>query len=207
MPLNYSVISASAATLTAVMLCLSSASALADDLDCEKTVRELMTKTDVPVPVRYQATTEMSGQKIENSGITETAKRSMTMDANGVPVSLFVDGKFYTSSDKGESWELRHTYSAEELKLQSDGVKWQSDNAKNIVCEFNIELDGKSVHHYSVDFPLQNTKIFTHSEYWADVETGFVWKALTVSEAGGTKVTITQHLQPDPEAKVPVPED
>ena len=199
----------STAALTAAMLCLSPMVAIAQEPDCEQAIRALMTKTEVPVPVRYQATTEMSGQKMENSGITETAKRHLTMDGNGVPVSLFVDGKFYTSPDKGVSWKLQHTYSEEELAIQRDGVKWQADNASNFSCEFDIEIDGRSAHHYGVDFPLQNseTDITTHSEYWLDSETGFVFKALTISKTGGIEVTITQHIQPDPDAKVPVPED
>ena len=76
-------------------------------------------------------------------------------------------------------------------------------------CEFDTEIDGRAAHHYKVDFPLQNsqTDTNTHSEYWLDPDTGFVFKALTISKAGGIEVTITQHIQPDPEAKVPDPDN
>lgn len=193
--------------LTAVLLSLIPAIASAVEPDCEQAIRTLMTNTEIPVPIRYQATTEMGGQKIENSGITETASRHLTMDGNGVPVSLFVDGKFYTSADKGENWTLQHQYSDAELAIQRDGVKWQADNASNFSCAFDIEIDGRSAHHYGVDFPLQNsaTDLNTHTEYWLDSETGFVFKALTISNTGGMEVVITQTIQPDPDAKVPDP--
>lgn len=174
--------------------------------ECADAVRTLMQGNLAwDTPIRSRSTTTMSGQEMVNLGLND-GKSHLTMDAEGNPVSLFIDDRFYSTADKGESWTLVQTYAPEVMAETKAGLAAQAEAAENITCEYGLDLDGKSVNHYAVDYALHNTGMPMHGEYWVDAETGFAWKSLTVSDPGGNEVRIEQVSEPAPGEIIPDPD-
>jgi hypothetical protein len=176
--------------------------------ECADAVRALMQGSpSIEIPVKSRSTTTMAGgQVMVNLGLTE-GKNHLTMDENGDPVSLFREDKFYTTADKGETWTLVQTYSPEVMAQTREGLASQAENATNITCTYGVDLDGRSVNHFTVDYAIYNTGTPVHSEYWVDPETGFAWKARTVTDPGGNEITIEQVSEPAPGESPPDPDN
>lgn len=190
----------------AVLIALFSQQANAEP-ECAEAVRALIQGSpSLQGPVSSRSTTTMAGGQIMVTlGLTE-GKNHLSMDENGNPLSLFRNDKFYTTPDNGKSWTLVQTYSQDVLDRTREGLVTQAENAKNIACQFGIDLDGKTVNHYSVDYAIHNTGTPVHSWYWVDAETGFPWKTLTISDPGGNEIVIEQISEPAPGQSPPDPE-
>lgn len=190
----------------AVLIALFSQQANAEP-ECAEAVRALIQGSpSLQGSVSSRSTTTMAGGQIMVTlGLTE-GKNHLSMDENGNPLSLFRNDKFYTTPDNGKSWTLVQTYSQDVLDRTREGLVTQAENAKNIACQFGIDLDGKTVNHYSVDYAIHNTGTPVHSEYWVDAETGFPWKTLTISDPGGNEIVIEQISEPAPGQSPPDPE-
>lgn len=176
------------------------------EAECADEVRALMQGT-VPHqgPVRSRSVTRMSGgMEMVNLGLTE-GKNHLTMDADGNPLSLFRDNKFYTTSDAGETWTLVQTYSAETMEQTKQGLAKQADQARNITCEYGLDIDGSEVNHYTVDYEMHGTGTPMQGKYWVDDETGFALKAVTISDPGGNETIIEQVSEPAPGETIPAP--
>lgn len=206
MALNSSTWMGSGAALVTLLLVATSVPAHAEP-QCAEAVRALMQgNAPVQTPVKSRSTTTMpGGLTMVNLGLSE-GKNHLTMDEDGNPLSLFSDDKFYTTADKGETWTLVQTYSPEVMAETREGLAAQAENARNITCAFALEFEGKTVNHYTVDYTLYNTGTPMHGEYWVDAETGFAWKALTVSDPGGNEIVIEQVSEPAPGQSPPDPE-
>lgn len=193
-------------TLTAIALGLATVQAAAE-AECAADVRKLM-QGDLAwdTPIKSRSVTTMGEQEMVNLGLTD-GKHHLTMDAQGTPVSLFTENKFYTTADKGASWTLVQTYTPEVMAETKAGLASQAEKATNITCDYGLDLDGRRVNHYGVDYALHNTGTPMRSEYWVDAETGFAWKALTISDPGGNEITIVQSSEPAPGETVPQPQD
>lgn len=176
------------------------------EAECAAAVRTLMQgAAPVDTPVKSRSTTTMAGGlTMVSLGLSE-GKNHLTMDESGNPLSLFRDDKFYTTSDNGTSWTLVQTYSPEVMKQSRDGLATQAEKGRNITCAYGLNLDGKTVNHYTVDYELYNTATPMHGEYWVDAETGFPWKSLTVSDPGGNEIVIEQVSEPAPGQMTPDP--
>lgn len=175
--------------------------------DCADDVRALMQGTAPHEgAVRSRSITRMAGgMEMVNLGLTE-GQNHLTMDADGNPVSLFRDNKFYTTSDAGQTWTLVQTYSAETMEQTRQGLAQQAEKARNITCEYGLDLDGRKVNHYTVDYELHGTGMPMQGRYWVDAETGFAWKAVTISDPGGNETVIEQVSEPAPGESPPDPE-
>lgn len=177
---------------------------LADQAACEAAARAAMSDYDWPEPMRQNVQTIMGGNTIIGTAVSTGAHRAMYMDADGKPQSLSIDDKFYSTMDGGESWTLVQHYSEETMTAIRDGIRSQAENATNIVCQYGIDLDGKTVDHFAVDYVLHNTDKPMKGEYWLDSESGFIWRVKTVSTSDGT--VIVQDNEPAPGATLPDPE-
>ena len=186
----------------AATLLLSSQAALAD---CEADARAAMLDVAHPVPMRQNVTTEMSGATIESFALSTPDGRGMALDANETPVSLWIGGRFYSSADGGESWSLVSEQTREQLDAQAAGRQTQADEATNIVCDYDIDLDGKAVHRFALDYALAGSGILVKSQYWIDAKTRFPWRV--VHEFGGAAPSvITQNNEPVDELTIPDPD-
>ena len=192
-------------TLTAVVLGLTAPEAYAE-ADCAAEVRKLMQgELAWDTPIRSRSITKMAGQEMVNLGLTD-GEHHLSMDAQGTPVSLFIDDKFYMTADQGASWTLVQTYAPDVMAKTKAGLASQAEKATNITCDYDLELDGRRVNHYRVDYALHDIGTPMHSEYWVDAETGFAWKSLTISDPSGNAITIEQSSEPAPGEAVPNPE-
>jgi hypothetical protein len=181
------------------------APAMAED-DCADEVRALMQGTAPHEgPVRSRSVTRMTGgMEMVNLGLTE-GQNHLTMDADGNPVSLFRDNKFYTTSNAGQTWTLVQTYSAETMEQTRQGLAQQAEKARNITCEYGKDLDGAKVNHYTVEYERHGTGTPMQGQYWVDAETGFALKAVTISDPGGNETVIEQVSEPAPGETIPAP--
>jgi hypothetical protein len=193
-------------TALAVLIALFSQQANAEP-ECAEAVRALIQGSpSLESPVRSRSTTTMAGgQTMVTLGLTE-GRNHLSMDEKGNPLSLFRNDKFYTTADNGESWTLVQTYSKEVMEQTRDGLATQAENARNITCQYKVDLDGKTVNHYSVDYAIHNTGTPVHSEYWVDTESGFAWKSLTITDPGGNEIVIEQISEPAPGQTPPDPD-
>lgn len=191
----------------AMLVALGAAPALAEP-DCADEVRALMQGlAPGETAVKSRSTTTMAGgHTMVNLGLSD-GKNHLTMDEDGSPVSLFREDKFYTTADKGETWTLVQTYSPEVMEQSRDGLASQAEKATNITCTYGVDLDGKTVNHFTVDYAIYNTGTPVHSEYWVDPDTGFAWKARTVSDPGGNEIVIEQVSEPAPGESPPDPDN
>lgn len=176
--------------------------------ECADEVRALMQGSGPSeTAVKSRSTTKMAGGlTMVNFGLSD-GKNHLTMDENGSPVSLFREDKFYTTADKGETWTLVQTYSPEVMAQGRDGLASQAEKATNITCSYGVDLDGRTVNHFTVDYAIYNTGTPVHGEYWVDPETGFAWKARTVSDPGGNEIVIEQVSEPAPGESPPDPDN
>lgn len=180
--------------------------AFADQAACEAAVRALMTNTETGQPaVKHVNATTFAGQTTTNITYTTGFNEGMAGDENGVPVSLFRDGKFFTTSDRGETWTLVREYTEAERADLRIGVVWQADNAENFACATDVDLNGRVVHHYAVDYRLYSTKDPARTEYWVDPETGFVWQTLNTFHFANGESTVLQVSEPAPDFVLPNP--
>ncbi|MEQ8479036.1 MAG: hypothetical protein RIC18_00145 [Hoeflea sp.] len=178
------------------------------EAECADEVRALMQGTGPHQgPVRSRSLTRMTGgMEMVSLGLTE-GKNHLTMDADGNPVSLFRDAKFYTTSDAGETWTLVQTYSAETMEQTRQGLAKQAAQARNITCEYGLDLDGNRVNYYTVDYEMHGTGTPMQGKYWVDAETGFALKAITTSDPGGNETVIEQVNEPAPGETIPSPDE
>ena len=190
-------------------LALCTGLANAGQAECEAKVRALMAPYGQNAPgttgnrfgtsVTKMGDTEMRGYSLQ------TAQGSLYYDQDKKPVSLsFVNGDVYTTADQGRSWTLANSTPKAVMDEVMAGIRSQAEKATNIVCEEGVELDGKTVHRYAVDYALYNTGQAAHSEYWVDPETGFVWRDVTLFK-GDPDILITVDTVPAPEMTLPDP--
>lgn len=186
----------------AAILLLSAPSALAD---CEADARAAMLDVAHPVPMRQNVTTEMAGNTIVSFALSTPDGRGMALDANETPVSLWIGGRFYSSADGGESWTLVSEQTREQLDAQAAGRQTQADQATNIACDYGVDLDGKTVNRFALDYALAGSGIPVKSRYWVDAETRFPWRV--IHEFGGANPSvITQNNQPVDALSIPDPD-
>lgn len=183
------------------------ATAQAQEPPCADAVRALMQGEGPKIPHRLTATTTMpGGQTMINRGENDAKGGHLSMDENGVPVSLFITDRFYTSADKGETWTLVQTYSPDVMKATKDGLAAQAKEATDIVCEMDAGFEGRPAHRYAVGYRLHNTGTPMRSEYWVEPDTGFAFRALTVSDPGAAgEITILQLSEKAPDVVIPDP--
>jgi len=172
--------------------------------DCEADARSAMLDVAHPVPMRQDVTTEMAGQTIRSAALSTPDRRGMSLDANGTPVSLWIGGRFYTSTDGGKSWSLLREQSAEELAAQDGNLKKQAEQARDIACVYDMEFDGKPVHRFSLSYDMIPSGIPVESTYWVDAKSRFPWKVIHTF-GGSNPSTITQRNTPAPELDIADP--
>ncbi len=185
----------------AVLPFVSANHAMADQAQCEADARTAMLDVRHPIPMRQHFTTTMGDSSIKSMALTTPENHGMAMDENGVPTSLWIGRKFYTTTDQGKTWKLLSESTPEAEEAFFDGLQSQADEATNIMCQYDVDLDGKRVDHYSLDYVLYNTGMEMHGEYWVDADTEFPWRIETVSPHN----TIVQNNVPEPDAKIPDP--
>ena len=188
-------------TFIAVLPIMSANYAMADQAQCEADARAAMLDVRHPVSMRQHFTTIMGDSSIKSTALTTPDNHGMAMDENGVPTSLWIGRKFYTTTDQGNSWKLLSESTPEAEKAFLDGLQSQAEKATNIICQYDVDLDGKRVHHYSLDYKLYNSGMEMHGEYWIDVNTKFPWRIRSVNPHN----TIVQDNEPEPDAKIPNP--
>ncbi len=174
----------------------------ADQSECEAAARAAMIDVRHPVPMRQNIQTVMGEKTIESMALTTPDNRGMSMSADGTPTSLWIDRKFYTTPDNGKTWKLMSEQSPEAQREFMDGFRSQAENATNITCEYDVDLNGKRVNHYALDYVLYNAKTPMHGEYWVDAETKFPWRIVSKSPVN----TIIQNNKPEIGATIPDPE-
>lgn len=163
-----------------------------------------MLATAQAMPVRSDVTTVMAGQEIKNTVISQPDKRGMTMDDKGNPISLWIGGKFYTSSDAGKSWSLLSEQTDEQMAEQEATRAAEAAASTGHACEYGIDLDGKTVNRLALSYVLTSSGTPVTGTWWVDAENGFPWKV--VFEFGGAApTTITQVSAPDPTVEIPDP--
>jgi len=173
--------------------------------DCEADARAAMLNIAHPVPMRQDVTTQMAGQKIISAAISTPDRRGMALDANDSPVSLWEDGKFYTSSDGGTTWKLVNQQTPEQLADQDANRAAQAAAATGFSCEYDIDLDGQRVNRLQLSYEMIPAGTPVTSTYWVDTENQFPWKV--VHDFGGANPSvITQRNTPEPDVTIPSPE-
>lgn len=197
-----------AAASAAIVLAATSA-AHADQAGCEAAVRALMAPYGENAPPqqinRFGTSVTKIGEQEMRGFSLQTAEGSVYYNENKEPVSLsFVNGDVYTTTDKGETWKLVNSTPKEVMDQVIAGIHSQAEAATNIVCEHDVDLNGRTVHHYSVDYELYNVGTPAHSEYWVDPETRFVWRDITHSK-GTPEVVTTVDAEPAPDMTLPDP--
>lgn len=173
--------------------------------DCEADARAAMLDVAHPEPMRQNVTTEMAGNTIVSFALSTPDGRGMALDANETPVSLWIGGRFYSSADGGESWTLVSEQSQEQLDAQAAGRQMQANEATNITCDYGVDLEGKTVNRFALDYALAGSGIPVKSQYWVDAETRFPWRV--IHEFGGANPSvITQNNEPVEALTIPDPE-
>ncbi|MEM1376514.1 MAG: hypothetical protein AAGG69_03910 [Pseudomonadota bacterium] len=172
--------------------------------DCEAMTRAQMVMVDWPVPMRQTITTSVAGNEFKGTALSTGANRAMYMDADGKRQSLSLDERFYSTAD-GETWVLVRTYTPEEMQKRADDLATQAKIATEISCEFDIELDGKTVHRLNAKTVLQNGGQEYAVSYWVDAGDGFPWRIETEFIAA-TITRTTQENEPAPSITLPDPE-
>ncbi len=173
--------------------------------NCEADARAAMLDFAHPVPMRQDVTTEMAGQTIKSAALSTPERRGMSLDANGNPVSLWDGGRFYTTTDAGTTWSLLSEQSAEDLAARDANFQKQADKARDIACDYNIDLDGKTVHRFSLAYEMIPSGTPVESTYWVDAQNGFPWQVVHAF-GGANPSTITQRNSPEPDLQIPVPD-
>ena len=92
--------------------------------------------------------------------------------------------------------------SKEAMEKVHAGLRSQAEKAKNIICKYRIEVDGRTVNHYMADYEIYNTGDAVHVEYWVDSDDGFVWRDRTHTKGAAEVITDVQ-AKPAPGMKLP----
>ena len=183
----------------------------ADQAECEAAVRALMAPYGDNAPDKTinrfgTSVTRISEQEIKGYSL-QTADGSLYYDQDKNPTSLsFSSGETYFSPDKGKTWTLANPNSKEVMDAAYAGLRSQAEKAENIVCEYGVDLDGKTVNHYSADYKLYNTGDPAHVEYWVDPENGFVWRDINHFK-GAAETIIEVNAEPAPDMTLPAKPD
>ena len=183
----------------------------ADQAECEKTVRALLYPLDENKPDtgfnRFgTSVTKIAGQEMRGYSL-QTPDGSLYYDQDKNPTSLsFSSGETYYSPDKGKTWTLANPNSKEVMDAAYAGLRSQAEKAENIVCEYGVDLDGKTVNHYSADYKLYNTGDPAHVDYWVDPENGFVWRDINHFK-GAAETIVEVNAEPAPDMTLPAKPD
>ncbi|MEQ8401435.1 MAG: hypothetical protein RIB53_07425 [Roseitalea porphyridii] len=181
------------------------APAHATTVGCDADTRAVMVDVNHAVPMRQNVITEMGDTTIESAALSTPDGRGMALDANDNPVSLWIGGRFYTTADGGETWTLLREQSEAELDQQAANLRRQAEEATGFICDYDIALDGRTVHRFEAEYVLIPSGVPARSRYWVDAETGFPWKVM--HEFGGdAPMTITQQNEPVSDLTIPDPE-
>ncbi|MCC0027098.1 MAG: hypothetical protein R3D65_00820 [Zhengella sp.] len=171
--------------------------------DCEADARAAMVDVRHPVAILQHVSTIMGENTMRSLALTTPDNRGMSMSEDGTPMTLWVGGRFYTTADKGKTWKLMSESSEEAQAEAMEQLRARAAAATNITCAYDTELEGRKVHHFSLDYVLENVGMEMQGEYWIDAETGFPWRIKTVSPHN----TIIQDNEPAPAGMgVPDPE-
>ena len=196
-----------ALTFALVVVPLFAPAALADQAECEKSVRALLfplmeNKPDKVLNRFGTVQTIINGA--EQRGYSfQSRGGSVYYDGDKNPVSLsFSTGETYWSPDKGKTWNLVNPNSKEVMDAAMAGLRSQAEKATNITCDYGIEFEGKTVNHYKADHVIYNTGDKVHTEYWVDPENGFVWRDLNHT-TGSAEVISDVRAEPAPDMKLP----
>lgn len=186
-------------------LAMSAVPAIADQAACETDARAAMLDVSHPVPMRQNVTTQMAGATIKSAALSTPDGRGMALDADDTPTSLWIGGRFYTTADGGKTWSLLHEQTPEQVQAQADNLRQQAENATDIVCDYGVTLDGRTVNHLTVSYVMAGSGVPVKSQYWVDVETGFPWQV--VHDFGGANPSvITQINEPRPDLSIDDPQ-
>lgn len=193
-----------AMTIALLAAMLVPAQALADQGQCEEAVRAAMSNIEVEVPIFSRVTTVMGGTEIKGFSLSHDY-RSVSYDANEVPVSLSIRGDVYTTTDGGKTWKLVNSTPAEVMEERYAGTRKQAEIATDIACDYHVDLDGRTVHHFRASTIMQSgNNDPMHVQYWVDPENGFPWRVETRFESA-VPTTIVQDNEPRPDATLPDP--
>ncbi|MBO6640519.1 MAG: hypothetical protein JJ920_20895 [Roseitalea sp.] len=173
--------------------------------DCEDDARAAMLDVAHPVPMRQTVTTEMAGNTIESFALSTPDGRGMALDANETPVSLWIGGRFYSSADGGESWTLVSEQTQDQRDAQAAGRRTQADDATNIACDYGVDLDGRTVNRFALDYVMTGSGIPVTSQYWVDADTRFPWRVIHAF-GGANPSVITQNNEPANALTIPDPD-
>lgn len=192
----------------AVLVAASHADA-SDQAACEAEVRALMFPYEENAPSasinRFGTSVTVFGQQEMRGYSLQTIEGSLYFDEDKTPVSLsFATGEVYTTSDGGQSWTLANSTPKEVMAQVMAGIRSQAEKATNIACRRGVELNGRVVDHYSVDYTLYNTGAPVRSEYWVDSDTRFVWRD-RMHAKGQVEIVTTVDAEPAPEMTLPDP--
>ncbi len=181
--------------------------ALADKAECEKTVRALLYPYGENKPSKVlnrfgSVTTIINGKKQQGYSL-QTAEGSIYYDEKKNPVSLsYTSGQTYWSPDKGKTWKLANPNSKAVMDKVYAGLRSQAEKARNIICKYGIDFEGRSVNHYSADYNIYNTGAPVHVQYWVDPKNGFVWRDHSHTK-GSAEVINDVRAEPAPDMKLP----
>lgn len=178
---------------------------MADQAACEADTRAAMLDVNHAVPMRQDVMTEMGDATIKSAVLSTPDGRGIVLDANGTPVSLWVGGRFYTSADGGATWSLLREQSQEELDQQAANREKQAEDATAIDCEYDLDLDGRTVHRFRAEYVLIGSGTPVTSQYWVDAETRFPWRVVH-EFGGGAPSVITQNNTPRPDLTIDDPD-
>ncbi|MEM9206483.1 MAG: hypothetical protein AAGA88_09140 [Pseudomonadota bacterium] len=171
---------------------------------CEDDARLAMLDVDHPIPMRQAVTTEMASTEMKSSALSTPGRRGMAFDADEVPTSLWIGGRFYTTSDAGSTWALVSEQSAEQLAEQDANRQEQAATATDFTCAYGKDLDGRTVDQFQLSYRMIPAGTPVTSTYWVDAENKFPWKV--VHEFGGAVPSvITQDNTPMPELTIEDP--
>ena len=139
--------------IAVIVLLGSIASALADQAECEKTVRALLYPYGKNKPEtvlnRFGTVTTIINGKEQKGFSLQTTDGSVYYDTNKNPTSLsFVTGETYWSPNQGKTWKLVNPNSKEVMDAVYAGLRSQAEKAENITCEYGIDFEGRTVNHY-----------------------------------------------------------
>ncbi|OCW58853.1 hypothetical protein [Hoeflea olei] len=179
--------------------------------NCADAVRTLI-KSEYPgkfplkTPVKSRILTKMPGSPAMATFVLTDGERHLSLNEDGAPVALYTEGGFYTTPDNGESWVLEQAFSATDLNEARRGLETQAQDARNITCTHGLDLDGRTVHHYTAKYTLHMIGMPVHAEYWVLPDTDFAWKTRLIYDPGAENVVVEQTAEPAPEERLPNPE-
>ena len=87
------------------------------------------------------------------------------------------------------------------LALKAMGIP-EDETVGMMMADYGVDLDGKTVNHYSADYTLYNTGDPAHVEYWVDPDNGFVWRDINHFK-GATETIVEVNAEPAPDMTLP----